>query len=128
MSRFGSAIQVLHSNIRKYFKLSLITVVVVFIITCYILLYYILFMVLPWTILDVILDKNLMSSRYQFICFQKIKLLGVPTHKDFIFLFILLCSPKQLAVSKSLWKFFYFVLFCIYKGNRKTLFLKPCRN
>ena len=44
MSRFGSAIQVFHSNIRKYFKLRLITVVVVFIIICllYIALLYII--------------------------------------------------------------------------------------
>ena len=63
---------------------------------------------------------------FQVFCFQKRKLLGAPTHKYFIFLENF--AVFFLAVFISVWKIFYFVLPCIYKGNRKTLFLEACRN
>ena len=82
-------------------------------------------LVLPWKILHVISDKNLMISRNQVFWFQKRKLLGATTHKDFIFLENF--EVFSLAISISVWKICFqnlkicFVLFCIYKRYQENL-------
>ena len=88
--------------------------------------WYLIILVLPWKILHLILDKNLMISSNRVFCFQKRKLLGAPTHKDFIF-------PENFEVFSLAWtiilrKIFCFVWLWIYKRDGKTLLLEACWN